>query len=271
MPPPMYNRRQLFLRYLSWYRQASSGKGHGIHSPFVFSFIRDVLRDRTVYPEYERVENWRKQLLGDTTRLSLVDYGAGSVSGPQKERTVASLARTAAKPRRWGQLLYRMARYYQCRQIVELGTSLGITTTYLALAAGREGRVVTVEGAPALASRAAAHFREWELGQVRVLEGPFDGQLPAIQDAVPHPDLVFIDGNHRKDPTLHYFETFLPRSGEERILVFDDIHWSAGMEEAWEQIRRHPGVRCTIDLFFIGLVFFRTGFREQQHFSIRFS
>lgn len=271
MTPPMYNRRQLLLRYLAWFRQASSGKGHGIHSPFVFSFITQVLRDRTVYPDYERVENWRKQLLRDTTRLLLVDYGAGSVSGALRERTVASLARTAAKPRRWGQLLYRMARFYQCRHIVELGTSLGITTTYLALAAGRDGRVVTAEGAPALATRAAAHFREWELEQVRVLEGPFDDQLPAIREAIPQPDLVFIDGNHRKDPTLYYFETFRPRTGEEGILVFDDIHWSAEMEEAWEQIRRHPEVRCTVDLFFIGLVFFRTGFREQQHFSIRFS
>jgi predicted O-methyltransferase YrrM len=168
-------------------------------------------------------------------------------------------------------LLYRIARFYQCCRIVELGTSLGITTTYLALAAGKEGQVVTAEGAPALARRAQAHFLDWGLDQVQVVEGAFDEHLDRIRESVPYPDLVFIDGNHRKDPTLHYFEAFLPGMGEEGILVFDDIHWSREMEEAWDEIRRHPAVRCTVDLFFIGLVFFRTGFREQQHFSIRFS
>jgi predicted O-methyltransferase YrrM len=83
-------------------------------------------------------------------------------------------------------------------------------------------------------------------------------------------DLAFIDGNHRKEPTLRYFETILPKTHEGSCIVFDDIHWSSEMEEAWELIRKDERVKLSIDLFFIGIVFFRTEFREKQHFSIRY-
>ena len=83
-------------------------------------------------------------------------------------------------------------------------------------------------------------------------------------------NLAFIDGNHRKEPTLHYFSELLKKSTNDSIFIFDDIHWSSEMEEAWNLIQQHDSVTLTVDLFFIGLVFFSTDFKVKQHFTIRF-
>ncbi len=80
--------------------------------------------------------------------------------------------------------------------------------------------------------------------------------------------LLFIDGNHQKEATLAYFEKLLPTVHNDSVMIFDDIHWSKGMEEAWEIIKQHSEVRVTIDTFQWGLVFFRRE-QEKEHFVIR--
>lgn len=265
----MYTRFQLLKKYLHYYFTASNGKGHGMHSPFVFDFIRSVLNDEQAYPAYRAVEQLRKELKKDKSVLTVQDFGAGSMSGASRQRSIASIAVNAAKPQKFGQLLYRMVKKYQPDTVLELGTSLGITTSYLAL--GQPGaRVVTMEGAPEIAAVAKRNFARLQLPPVELIEGNFDATLPAALDKLPQPDFVFIDGNHRREPTLRYFEQLLPRCGPDTILIFDDIHWSREMEEAWAAIGAQEQVRCTVDLFFIGIVLLRPEFREKQHFAIRF-
>ena len=248
---------------------ASNGKGHGMHSPFVFEFIQKVLNDRTNYAAYAAVENCRQQLLNDQTILEVEDFGAGTSSGKGKQRSVASIAKNAAKPAKFGQLLYRIVKYYQPQTILELGTSLGITTAYLSLARP-ESKLVTMEGAQAIAAKARQNFASLHLQNVLLAEGNFDQSLPTVLDQLPSLDLVFVDGNHRREPTVAYFNHLLARTHNNSILIFDDIHWSLEMEQAWSTIQRHPSVRCSIDLFFIGIVLFRQEFMEKQDFIIRF-
>jgi predicted O-methyltransferase YrrM len=83
-------------------------------------------------------------------------------------------------------------------------------------------------------------------------------------------DLLFVDGNHRKEATLEYFNIFLEKATPQSIFIFDDIHWSKEMEEAWKLIQQHNSVTLTIDLFFLGMVFFSKDFKVKQHFPIRF-
>jgi predicted O-methyltransferase YrrM len=78
-----------------------------------------------------------------------------------------------------------------------------------------------------------------------------------------------VDGNHRKDATLNYFEWCLPKLSQNSIMIFDDIYWSKGMKEAWAQIKAHPEVSVSIDLFWIGLVFVRKG-QVKEDFIIRY-
>jgi predicted O-methyltransferase YrrM len=236
----------------------------------VYAFIENVLLDGQDQPIYRQVEGLRKALKRSNEKLEVLDLGAGSRTDNKRLRAVSAIAKTAAKPAKYGQLLYRTARHYGCQNIMELGTSLGLSTAYLSAAAGEHGQVVTLEGAPAIAQKAREHFHELGLGNITQVIGDFDEKLPEALSILPKPDFVYVDGNHRQEPTLRYFEIFKEHCGENGIIVFDDIHWSQGMEEAWEKIRKDASVTCTIDLFFIGIVFFRRSFKEKVDFMIRY-
>ncbi len=265
----MYSKSQLFFKYLNYYLTASNSKGHGIHSPFVFEFITKVLNDSINYPAYTRVEKLRKQLLEDKFVLNIADLGAGSSVSKTDQRTVSSIARNAAKPKKLAQLLFRIIKFYQPSTIIELGTSLGITSSYLSLA-NPQARIITMEGSKEIAATAQQNFKNLDLKNIELMEGNFDDTLSSVVRSLSTVDFAFIDGNHRQEPTERYFQQLLSKINNDSILVFDDIHWSKEMEAAWKTIKRHEAVRCTIDLFFIGVVLFRKEFKEKQHFVIRF-
>lgn len=240
-----------------------------MHSPFIYDFITTVMNDRQTLPDFQRVEALRKKLEHDTSLLTINDLGAGSAIRSSATRSIASIARTAAKPAKFGQLLYRIARKYQPSTIIELGTSLGLTTSYLALG-NPAARVYTMEGAKAVATEAGKNLSSLGLRNIEIVEGNFDDTLQPLLQRLSRIDLAFVDGNHRLEPTLRYFTELLPHLHNDSILIFDDIHWSDEMDQAWEQIRQHPSTSATIDLFFIGLVFFRREFKEKRNFSVRF-
>ena len=264
----MYSKFQLSLKYLHYYLSASSSKGHCMHSPFVFEFITKVMNDKTKYPAYTMVEDLRHQLLNNQTVLSIEDFGAGSIMDKTNERTIASIAKNAAKPAKFGQLLYRIVKHYQPRTVLELGTSLGITTSYLSLAKP-DAKLITMEGAISIAVTASQNFTALNLANITIREGNFDQTLLSVISELSSLDFVFIDGNHRHEPTEKYFNQLLLATNNDSIFIFDDIHWSKEMEQAWQTIKQHPSVRCTIDLFFIGIVLFRREFKEKQDFVIR--
>lgn len=265
----MYSRSTSAFKYFNYYRTASNGKGHGIHSPFIFKFVTEVLNDKTDYGDYSKAEGLRKQMLNNRTVLEVEDFGAGSSVSKTNKRTIASIAKNAAKPKKYGQLLYRITKKYQSKTILELGTSLGITTSYLSLAK-QDAKIITLEGSSAIANKAKENFGTLELKNIELIEGNFDNTLSSVLNGIPTIDLAFIDGNHRQEPTEKYFHQLLPHFSNDSILIFDDIHWSREMEAAWETIKANEAVRCSIDLFFIGIVFFRQEFKEKQHFMIRF-
>ena len=265
----MYSKWQLAIKYLRYYFTASNGKGHGIHSPFVFEFITKVLNDKKQHDSYKKVESLRKKLENDSRMFVVEDFGTGRDFLKNYERSIRSIAKNAAKSKKYGQLLFRIVNHYSSKTILELGTSLGITTSYLSLA-NPSANVITMEGAGAIADVARQNFKMLGLKNIEVVDGDFDKTLPETISRFDHIDLAFIDGNHRQEPTERYFSQLLPKTHNDSILVFDDIHWSREMEQAWEKIKGHPSVRCTIDLFFIGIIFFREEFREKQHFTVRF-
>ena len=265
----MYRPSHLLFKYLRYYLSSSNGNGHGTHSPFIFHFISHILNDRRSYSEYEKVEKLRKKLLNDPSIISVEDFGAGSSINKSSERSVSSIAKNAAKPKKFGQLLFRMVRHYQPCSVLELGTSLGITASYLSLAHPGT-QVITLEGSNSLAERAIQHFNQLQVTNIQVVQGNFDDTMQSVLNGLNKVDFAFIDGNHRRLPTENYFQQILSKTDNDSILVFDDIHWSREMEDAWRSIQLHPSVTCSVDLFFIGLIFFRKEFLEKQHFIIRF-
>ena len=264
----MYSTVAITAKYIKYLISASNGHGHGIHSPFVYNFIRDVLNDKTAYPEYIKIEELRNKLLHNQTPVPIEDFGAGS-QFPSVSKSVSQITRDSSKNARYGQLLFRITRYYKPHYVVELGTSLGMSTAYLG-AADESSVIVSGEGNYALASLARENLISIGVGNVRIITGNFNNTLPEILGSIPHVDLAFIDGNHRRIPTVAYFHELLHRKSPESIFIFDDIHWSRDMEYAWEEIKSHPAVMLSVDLFFFGIIFFRPEFKAKQHFTIRF-
>jgi predicted O-methyltransferase YrrM len=265
----MYSAFELVKKYCGYYVTAKNGKGHGVHSPFVFDFIIHVLNDKKKYHCYSKIESVRKQLLKNNDTIEVEDFGAGSAVIPFKNRIVKDIAASSLKKKKYAQALFRIAKYYDAKTIVELGTSFGITTSYLA-SANPDSTIFTFEGAKNIGKIAARNFKKLGLKNIELIEGNFGKTLSSVSDKIEKVDVLFVDGNHRKDPTLEYFNFFLSKSTNNSIFIFDDIHWSKEMEEAWKQVQTHDSVTLTIDLFFIGLVFFSTDFKVKQHFTIRF-
>ncbi|HEY4935272.1 MAG TPA: class I SAM-dependent methyltransferase [Puia sp.] len=265
----MYSKPQLAFKWFRYFILASNAKGHGIHSPFVYELVSAVLNDNRSYYAYEKIEAAKKILLQDERRLLGKDPGAGSLQSGDGLKKVSEIAGTAVSTQKFGRLLFRLVHYYRARTIIEMGSSLGISTAYLA-SADTLSRVITIEGSPAIAAIAEETFRQLEHKNITLVTGNFEDILEDLIAANPPADLVFIDGNHRKKPVLEYFENFLNKISPASLIIIHDIHWSLEMEEAWAIIQQHPKVKMSIDIFSAGLVFFRDEFQVKQQFIIRF-
>jgi len=268
-PKRLYSQLTIAQKYLHYLLTSSNGKGHGTHSPFVFDFIKKVLNDKKVYADYKKIEEIRKQLLQNKNTIEVEDFGAGSGVIKTNTRRIDKIAASSLKPKKYAQLLYRIIKYYQPHQIIEIGTSFGITTSYLATG-HTTANIITHEGAAEIAAIANENFNALGVEKIKLKQGDFETTLMGTIAEIECLDFAFIDGNHRRNPTWQYFEMLLTKSNENSIFVFDDIHWSVEMERVWEEIKSHPAVTLSIDLFFIGIVFFKKDFKVKQHFNIRF-
>lgn len=222
-------------------------------------------RDKMVYQE---IEELRSVLLRDEQRITITDYGAGSLVNNNKQRQVKDIARNALKPARIAQLIYRLVEDLNPRNSIELGTCLGITTAYLAKAVP-DTKIYSIEGCPMTAAIASENLKKLHLTNVEVLVGNFDVVLPGLIEGLPEIDFVFIDGNHTKKGTLDYFNRLLTKLSPNSLIIFDDIYWSKEMKEAWQEIKAHSEVSVTIDLFRMGLAFVRRA-QEKEDFYVRF-
>lgn len=241
---------------------------HALHSPFLFDLYTRTIRADTPQGEaFGPIVAQRKQLRNSNKTIHVTDYGTGA---GRYDRTVGSIARKSLKSDKIGRLLYRLVGRFGAKTVLDMGTSLGITTAYLAHATNRVGgTVLTFEGCPETAAVAGDTFQQLGCRNVRQIVGNLDETLAETLATVRTVDLAFFDANHRYSPTIHYFTICLDHIHNDSVFIFDDIHWSTDMERAWETIKAHPAVTMTVDLFQVGLVFFR---REQpkQHFVLRF-
>lgn len=260
--------KKAFLIYKYIIYKLRSTNEHGIHSPFVFDLYNQVFKNQWNYYSYSRIEEIRKLLLSNKKEIAILDLGAGSNFKIQKSRSIADITATASKNKKYSQLLFRLADYFQPKTILELGTSVGISTMYLAMAQS-QSEVITIEGSPEIQKIAVENFNNLEISNVKSINGNFDDELPKVLNTITALDLVFFDGNHRKDATLNYFNKCLEKANSESVFIFDDIYWSREMSEAWAIIKNDPRVTVTIDIFQMGIVFFRKE-QAKQHFILKF-
>lgn len=240
-----------------------------LHSPFIFNLYNSCIARQPEPEALKPVEVLRKDVSRDSTPITQIDFGAGRKKNGERKKTVRFFARLHAKPKRIAHIIYRIVKVYGYEHCIELGTSLGFTSMCIAKALPQNGHLITIEGAPEIASVAQKHFNTIGVqNKVELLTGNFNDLLPGVMDKSRAIDFAFIDGNHTYEATISYFRQFLPKVNNETVLVFDDIYWSKGMTRAWEEIKGHPQVKVTVDLFFIGLVYFRKE-QEKEHFRLR--
>ncbi len=249
-----------YLRYL-----LRSTNHHGVHSPFVFDLVTKCFYDRTKYAQYALLNDYRKALLDNREFIEVTDFGAGSKVFRSNTRQISKIAKTAGITSKNAQLLFRLTRYFKPDSVLEIGTSLGLATSAIAMG-NPDAKITTIEGCAQTAGAAQLHLQKWGMASIEFVVSEFAAGLSDFRHSAF--DLVYFDGNHQKDATLHYFDLLLPTATNDSVWIFDDIHWSADMEAAWETIKKHPRVTVTIDTFQWGLVFFRTEQRKQD-FVIR--
>lgn len=246
-----------------------STNAHGVHSPFVFDLVRKCFYDKTNYKEYKILKDYRHQLLQNKNTIEVTDFGAGSRVFKSNIRAINRIAENAGISSKNALLLFRIVHYFQPKNILEIGTSLGLATSALSL--NNLGKITTLEGCPSTMAVAKDQLQllvPKVAKNINFVNTEFQSYLKTLPLETETPNLIYFDGNHSKDATLNYFELLLPTTSNETVWIFDDIHWSTGMEEAWEIIKNHQKVTVTIDTFQWGLVFFRKE-QEKEHFIIR--
>jgi len=232
-----------------------SRKGHGIHSPFVFHLVSDIFRNKSDRDVVIIIEKIRKKNLTDNRTIRIQDFGAGSVRMKNDIRRVSDIARHSSVPKKYGRLLMNLSSEFGGGGIIEFGTSLGISTLYMAKGCP-DTTVFTMEGCPVTSEIASENFSSAGAENIEILTGSFNDLIP---DLKVKPGLVFIDGDHRKESVVNNFEKMSDISNNDTVIVIDDIHLSKEMEKAWSEIKRNKNVSFTVDLFRMGIVFFRKG------------
>jgi hypothetical protein len=255
------------IKYYFQFLFASKNE-HSIHSPFVFELYTKIIQAKTKFSVFEEIENLRKKLLKNRTNIEITDFGAGSRIYKTNQREIRQIAKSAEKNPKFGKLLFRLIKYFEPNIIFDLGTSLGITTIYESKAY-ESSKIFTFEGCPATATIAEQNFEELVCKNIEIIVGNIDETLPLKLAQIEYLPFAFFDANHRFEPTVRYFEQCLEKATEQSVFVFDDIHWSEEMHEAWQVIKNHSRVMISIDLFYVGLIFFRKN-QPKQEFVLRF-
>jgi len=259
MTDPIHRFKE-FLRY-----QQRAQTKYYIHSPFVYQFYLNVLEGNAAN-HLQSINALRKRLVQTYDKILINDMGSEPGT---KAKIISDLAARASVPDKYGKVLFHLVQYFSPHTIVELGTCLGIGTSYMATA-GPSASVITIEGSGELSDRAGQNFNELRLNNIEQVTGSFEKNLPEVLTKLMTVDMAFIDGNHLYEPTMKYFNLLMDKANENTILVFDDIYWSREMTEAWSEIKRDPRITLTIDIYRFGIVFMHREKLAKEDFTLRY-
>lgn len=240
-----------------------SGDEHSVHSPFLFYLYTTAIYTDKQFYAFSKIESFRSKALKDKSTIAVTDFGTGK----NRKRLIAEIAAKSVTDSAKAQILFRLAWFIKAKTILELGTSLGFTTAYLA-SANVQSTVISLEGCPNLTDYASGLHKSLDISNIKLCTGNIAQTLPSVLKTLRSIDLVFLDANHQYKSTLEYFDLVLPYMHEKSIMVFDDIYWSADMKKAWDTIIAREEITISINLFHFGIVFFRKN-APKQHFNLK--
>lgn len=244
--------------FLSYWLEAVDE--HSLHSPFFFDLYTTQIKPAVAKEQFNHIEALRQKLLHDQRTISVRDLG--SKANRKSERKISAIARTSLSTPRFSSIFCRMIDYFEATTVIELGTSFGVNTLYLA--EKPDASVTTFEGAPAIADIAAMTFDFAGKKNIDLIVGNIDVTLPVYLQRIRRVDLALLDANHRYEPTMRYFGWLLEKVHDKSVLVVDDIHYSREMERAWQVLKNHRLVYGSADLFRCGILFFDPSLNKQH-------
>ena len=229
---------------------------HGVEGKQIAQAFLKTLNGENTPDEnqlFKKLNQFRLDLITDKRKISFEEIGHKSIM------TVAEVVCRAASPEIWGQFFYRLSKASRIKNILEIGTNLGVSGQYFikALEGKKNTKFISMEGVKGLCEIASTRF-DLISGEnhFEVIHGLYDKSLQNILTSNIYFDLVFIDGNHRYEATLKYFELLKNNISDRAIVIFDDIHWSSGMKRAWREICTQKGIVFSINFFKLGLIMF---------------
>lgn len=247
--------------YIKHTKEAKSFDRNSL-STQITELIDCVFDKKREYYAFKQIELLRENLKLNNENINVLDLGAGSKKKNKSIRKVKDIVKNSSKPKKYGQLLFRLANYLEINNAIELGTSFGISTLYIKKAR-RKADVYTIEGSKNILKIAENNFKYLK-ENIKTIEGNIDYALPSLLKKIEKIDFVFLDGNHKYEATLNYFNLLLQKIHNKTIFVLDDIYWSEEMTKAWNEIKENKKVTTTIDIFEMGIVFFNPKLKKQN-------
>lgn len=241
--------------------------GHGIHSPFAYQLCEEVFYNGLSFYDFIPLNTVREGLLNNQENIEVEDYGAGSKTFKSKIRRIKDIAKQGISSQKQSELLYKLMNFLHCTNVIELGTSLGLNTLYMARV-NKNATVISIEGSKTLSDFASQLARKNKVNNIRFINARFEDAFPQLLQEIDKLDVLYVDGNHTYEATLNYFKQALQKKHKHSVFIFDDIYWSKGMTEAWEEIKKNPAVSLSIDTFYFGIVFFKEELKEKVDLSL---
>jgi predicted O-methyltransferase YrrM len=226
-------------------------KGFGVQSPFAYNLLKEVIHGNHPYYAFPELRKEKNNMLRVKREIEVEDFGAGGYRRylcPVWEIVFKSVKSTTQQ-----EMLFRLVNYMRSSSMLELGTSLGLTTAYLA-SANPKAQVVTIEACHSCATEAANLWKKLKLRNITLVEDTFENKLLPVLKQLKKVDFVFIDGNHTGKALENYFEQILPFCTQNCVIIADDIYWSKDMNQSWNHIKNHSAVRVSFNLFHLGIL-----------------
>lgn len=237
-----------------------------VQSSFVNEFLKIILIKKFPYQISNPIEEYRCQLHRNKTLVDEILPGAGNRK-TKNIKSISSLAKSSCKPKSQAVILANISQFLESKNILELGTSFGISTSYIA-ASNPKSTILSIDASDIVSQFSQSHFQKNGYSNVHFRKGFFDEEIEKLNTPTNGWDIVFIDGNHTYNATIKYFNFFKNKLSEKGILVFDDIYWSEEMKKAWKEISSHSETSLCIDMFVMGIVWISKDFKK-ENFRIR--
>ncbi len=257
---------KLIVDYINY--RLTAATEHDLHSPFLYDFYMQLIQNDYNYYDFDILKEWRGKLLENSNEIEIQDFGAGSKKLSNR-RIIKDIVKNSNASKKQAEFFYRLINKFNPQSVIELGTSLGLTTLYLAIPS-KKITVYTIEGCKNTHAFANEFFKLVGVKNITSICGVFDDEFPKLINQLGKLDMLYIDGNHTYEATLKYFKLALSKIHSNSILIFDDINWSKGMQRAWKEVCRHPDVKISLDFFHFGMVFFREEHKAKEHYVLKF-